>query len=190
MIHKLLLNKRHIFFYGIQKRAYSLDGTSTILRKLGPSERGFCFRETFKNVTTAVRIKSKIDLFKDLDKFKQSVKQWKQMHSFLRANIVFSNDQTDLFYALNETSSVNVNLENVHFLTLTPNNRVAQNLNTAERENLNQDLQTLFLEHSLSDLVDVHMNSELLWKLFVLDIGVGRDEYEFILFFSISSFYI
>ena len=125
-----------------------------------------------------LRIRSKIDLFADLGKLRDAIQTFKKMHVLLRAKVVKIED--DFHFVIDENSSMNRNLENVHFL------RIKSNLNDPElAKSLIDDhlLLYLILEKTISELFDCEKPHESLWKLIILEINNSSDNervYEFV----------
>jgi hypothetical protein len=150
----------------------------TVLRKLETYELNKNRVQTATNCMLTLRLRSKINLFANLGKLRDAIQTFKKMHVLLRAKVVKIED--DFHFVIDENSSMNRNLENVHFL------RIKSNLNDPElAKSLIDDhlLFDLIIEKTISELFDCEKPHESLWKLIILEINNTSDNervYEFV----------
>lgn len=88
-----------------------------IVRKLEPEEVAKNRSLIAPNIFISVRFRSRVDLFARLDVVADGIRAWKSIHQILRANVVKQADD-EFYFAVDENSSVNRNLENIQFLRL------------------------------------------------------------------------
>ena len=128
-----------------------------LIRKLDEKERIKIRSGACENFAATFRLHSRIDLFEREEDVKQAIQTWKQFHKLLRAKIVELDGEEELFFALNESSPANVNLENVHFIRI-----------KSEKHVENKVIYNLVLEKCFVEAINV--KSELLWRMIFLEV--------------------
>ena len=126
-----------------------------LIRKLDEKERIKIRSGACENFAATFRLRSQIDLFEREEDVKKAIQTWKKFHKILRARIVES--EKELYFALNESSSANLNLENVHFIRI-----------KSEKHVENVLVYNLVLEKCFVEAIDV--KSELLWRMIFLEV--------------------
>lgn len=118
------------------------------------------------NVISTLRLATnRVDLFAHLDQLKQAVHTWKSTQPFLRAKVVPKDG--DFYFVIDENSSANRQLENVHFL------RIRSNLDASLTKKLIDEnlVLDLALEKSLSEIINFDNNPDLLWNLSIIEVS-------------------
>lgn len=129
----------------------------TILRKLDRIEINKNRTIFGPNVISTLRFRSKCDLFAKLDDLKSAIRSWKSMHKILSAKVI-KHDES-FYFAIDENSSVNRNLENVRFLR-------AQNLHNGSVASINKEfIYQLVFEKELSEVINFEKPHDFLWRL-------------------------
>ena len=146
-----------------------------VLRKLEMGEIMVNRIPAAQNTFRSLRLRSKIDLFAHLDQLREAIHIWKSTQKFLRSKVVKQNE--DYFFAIDEDSSANKNLENVHFL------RINSNLDSDLNKTLIDHgvLVELAIEKCASELILIDNNPELLWQLLVIEMKKESDEEQYCL---------
>lgn len=145
-----------------------------VVRKLEVGEKLMNRIGIAANCFRSMRVRTRgIDLFAHLDKLKSAVRMWKQSHAFLSAGIVKQGE--DCYYVIDENSSMNRDLANVHFLRI--KSQLDEDLSKPlVDENLLIELVT---EKCASEIILVDDQPEILWRLLVVEIKRGS-VYEFV----------
>lgn len=151
---------------------------TTNLRKLESSEVAWSQMESVSNTIRTLRLRTgHLDLFARLDRLKSAIHTWKRSQPFLRANVAHLDD--DYYYVIDEDSSANRNLENVHFLRV--ESRVDDELN---RVLVDEGLIVeLAVEKCANELININKNPELLWQMLIIEMNrneEGEFVYEFV----------
>jgi hypothetical protein len=146
------------------------------IRKLDNIEKLVNRRHTAQNFISTFRVGSKVDLFENgLNTLKNAIRKWKNMHKFLRANVVCLDAQKDEFaYSIDENSTANVDLTNVHFVRFKSDNK--------ERiDELIEQFEVLLFEkcHTV-DLIEFERHpDDLLWRLIFIEYPSSDKEFPF-----------
>lgn len=130
----------------------------TVLRKLEQNEVNKNRSGVGPNITTSCRFRSKVDLFSRLDSVREAIHKWKQTNVFLRSKV--AKIDGDLYFVLDEKSSANINLENVHFLRI-------------KGKPVDDDGKTIFnlvMEKIEMDWINVEKEHGLMWRLVLLEV--------------------
>lgn len=141
-----------------------------ILRKLELGEKIVNGIPVAPNTIRTMRLRSQIDLYAHLDQLKSAFHTWKKAQKLLRAKVVHCDD--DYYFAIDENSSANKNLENVHFLRI--NSKLEPELNKL----LVHDglVIELMVEKCASEVINFDKNPELLWQFFVIEMNNDKKD--------------
>lgn len=151
-----------------------------ILRKLEIGEEMMNRFGFGMNTIRTLRLRTRIDLFAHLDRLKPAIHAWKSSQPILRAKVVRQDDD-GLFYAIDENSSANRNLENVHFLRI--RSRCDDNNTDLNKVLIDENLLIeLVVEKCGSEVIDIDKPHDLMWQLVVIEMKqeAGEFVYEFI----------
>lgn len=154
--------------------------TQYFLRKLEDIELTVNRQQCSSNAFMTMKVSShQLDLFANIDQLKSAIHAWKQTQPLLRSTVV-SRKNNEFYFAIDETSSANTNLENVHFLRINPNPDSALAKILVD----DQILVELVLEKCASELIDFEKHpNDLLWRLFIIELKKepnDRFSYEFV----------
>lgn len=163
-----------------------MDSSFEILRKLTPREvKKNVFRRA-SNILRVAQIRTRFDLYSNLDHVHEAILSWKRMQKFLSAQVKKLNDE--YFFVIDKKSLDCQVLENVYFLKLVEND--------SNKTNSSNVVQKLLEEKFLNDPIDFDKPHDFLWKIAFLEIDSEKKQndggdyvYEFILVIhhSISS---
>lgn len=144
-----------------------------VLRKLESNE--VCQNSGIApNTLRTVRLRTRLDLFAHLDRLRWAFSELKRSQPLLRAKVVSQNG--DFYFAIDEDSSVNRNLENVHFLRI--DSRLDEHLSKVlVGENL---LVELVLEKLANEMIDIEQPHDILWKFVIIEVKNDDEEGEFV----------
>lgn len=142
-----------------------------VLRKLEEGEVITSRMSMAPNTIRTMRVRTRTDLFARQDELKSAVHAWKRSQPLLRAKVVPKDD--DFYFVIDDTSSANRLLENVHFL------RVASRCDEVfTRTLVDEDvLVDLVIEKCGDELIDIEKPHELLWQLLIIEMKRDNDEY-------------
>ena len=141
-----------------------------ILRKLEIGEVNKNSSGLAANFMITVRLRSKIDLFADLNKLRDAIQTFKKMHPLLRAKAEKINDE--FHFTIDENSSANQNLENVHFLRIINENPVDDGF-----------IFDRITEKCFYEWIDIQKEPDLLWRLIFLEI---KGEFTYEIFWQVN----
>ncbi|CAF1025076.1 unnamed protein product [Brachionus calyciflorus] len=96
-----------------------------------------------------MRIKSKINLFENVELVKNAIHKWKILHPFLQANISLKEDDK-FYFEINSNSSANKNLENVNLFYLNLDSKI---LSKADECKILNKISSLWIEKEFSNLI-------------------------------------
>ncbi|CAF0715678.1 unnamed protein product [Brachionus calyciflorus] len=144
-----------------------------ILRALSARETMLLKRPSSQSFVNSMRIKSKINLFENIELVKNAIHKWKILHPFLQANIS-PKDNDKFYFEINSNNSANKNLENVNLFYL---NLDYKNLSKAHECEILNEISSLWIEKEFSNLITE--KDTLLWRLTFLSIKSDELNNEF-----------
>ena len=131
------------------------------------------------NILLTTRFRSKVDLYANLDKVRIGIQSWKSMNRILKSKVIKQGD--DFYYAIDENSSVNQNLENVKFLRLQYRNK------SEFRKPLNENLlYDLVNEMFILDFIDCEKEHNILWRMAFIEMKTDGNEFVYELFWHVN----
>lgn len=151
-----------------------------ILRRLEDRDVGKNRSIFAPNVLISFRFRSSVDLSTRLEDVRAGIRAWKSMHPLLRAKVIkMGESDKDFYYAIDENSSANRNLENFQFLRV----NYLDSGNHADRLTPSEELlYELMFENYMSDKIDCEREHELLWKLCFIELRKDENEIVYELF--------
>lgn len=124
-----------------------------ILRKLDAKEMFILGRANSNNLVITFKLRSKVNLFDHIDRVKNGIHAWMDMHSLLRSKI--SQIENELYFVLNDEAEL---LENVHFIRVK---------SSCHAKNLDSLIFDLIIEKCLVDKIGIETG--LLWRLLFIE---------------------
>lgn len=155
------------------------NNTVRILRKLENGELSKNRGGYGPNFIITIKLKGHVNLFDNLESVRNAIRAWKSMHDILRAHVIKREDG-DFYFAVDENSAVNKNLENIQFLRVRyPSDKNLKSLD----ESL---LYELLFEKYMFKQIDVDEPNDILWKLGLVEMQpTSEGEFVYEIFFLI-----
>lgn len=142
-----------------------METSPSLIRELTPKEVQVNSRNSSQNFFKMVEIRTKIDLFANLNHLRSAIFTWKSMNKLLNAKVVKIDNK--YCFVLNNEYLNSDSLRNVHFLRIQDKNARKSEPETVLR---------LLEEKCFFELIDFDKDHECLWRMVYIEIGKDNND--------------